>query len=141
MDTGSNFIDVSNNPVLIPAQFQLAHNPLNDPAIRKTIYRIKGYFESEGVSVIYANVILDASQSNILQPSTIYFGTLIGTFKYDDPLSTYDSYAVYDGNPISTQEAQGIGSGKLISVGFSSLGGSPYIVKSVYLEYAINGRR
>jgi hypothetical protein len=71
----------------------------------------------------------------------LYLGTLLGTFKFDDPLSTFDAYAIFDGNPINIQETQGVGSGKLISIGISSLGGSPYTVKSIYLEYAINGRR
>lgn len=140
-ESGPNFVDKSNNIVSVPWQLQLCHNPFDDSALRKTLFRIAAYIRAEGTtSQLFTNTVLDLGDPSLPQPASLSLGFLIGPSLYDTD-ATYDGAFVYDAVDLYKVQTPAIGSGKTISIGIGGQGGYPFTIKSLYVEYALNGRR
>ena len=131
MESGNTF-----DGTAIAASFYTPFMPINDPRLRKTLYKATSYYDPEG------NVS----------------GTL--TFKYDfqrpdviQPLSGGGSFAIlgsaifgtssYGGDPETVLETQATGSFFTVSLQyeFATQGDPPFVLDTVLLEYSNNDRK
>lgn len=135
-EQGNNFAGVP-----ISALLQLPYNGFDDPELRKTFYKIKSNILSEGLSNLTIQLNFDWGNTTTNQPMPFPISTLNDTVSYYGSAIYGTSYYAASGNPEYFNYA--IGSGLNMSIIYSSndLDSSPYTIRSLVLDYQINGRR
>lgn len=136
MESGSSF-DGDN----IRATFSTPHLSLNDPRLRKTIYKLTTYVDPRGSVSGTASVKLDFDQPNTPEPTPVTFGNgaSFTTSFYGD--SDYGS-ATYGGKLISIFSNQVVGAGMAVSIQFTFNGIDPdFSLDAMALEFAANDRQ
>lgn len=137
-----NFLTASGNTVNIAATLRVPPLTFDDPQLRKTFYRLCAYIYAESATVVYTGSIYDLNDPNTTQPIDRILANIAVISTYDASDTLYD-VALFD--PQSERDVkfctQLEGSAMNASFILYSTGGYPYIVKSLTIEYALNGRR
>lgn len=140
-ERGDNFVNADGSIRPVRANIQWPHSPFDDPAQRKTIYRVVGYFDIEGNCDVFAGATLDLAEVGTVQPPSVPFVDAVGPAVYDNIATVYDTVYIYDA-PSQLRAASMLqGSGRTISINVSSQEGAAYTIRSLYVEYSLNGRR
>lgn len=137
METGNNF-----DGATIPSTFATPFVPINDPRIRKTIYKMFLYTDPQGSFSATMNLKFDFEESDVIQPDGVTFDNTAGAAAaafYGE--SIYGSGS-YGGTIQRLFDSQTIGSGNVVSVQFvSDSDNPPYSLDALTLEYGTYGRR
>jgi hypothetical protein len=137
METGNNF-----DGATIPSTFATPFVPINDPRIRKTIYKMFLYTDPQGSFSATMNLKFDFEESDVIQPDGVTFDNTAGATAaafYGE--SIYGSGS-YGGTIQRLFDSQTIGSGNVVSVQFvSDSDNPPYSLDALTLEYGTYGRR
>ena len=137
MEDGNSF-DSAN----IEANFATPFVTLNDPQLRKTIYKLHLYTDPIGSVEIDSSLIFDFDTDGVVQPAPISLTNTSSTISvYGDTTSTYGT-ATYGGKLKKVFTTQTIGSGFNVSLNFLvSDTNAPFSLDASILEYAIFDRR
>ena len=137
MEDGNSF-DSAN----IEANFATPFVPLNDPQLRKTIYKLHLYTDPVGSVDVDASLIFDFDTDGIIQPSPINLSnTTTSVSVYGEATSTYGT-ATFGGKLKKVFTTQTVGSGFNVSLNFLvSDTNAPFSLDASILEYATFDRR
>ena len=135
LDSGSTFDGVD-----IMAYFYTPFMSVNDPQIRKTMFKINTYYDPEGVVDGLVSPKYDFSSPNKVQPTTIPFdgGSAGAVGVYGT--AVYGS-SFYGTIPETVSEVQGVGSFFTVSLQYQFSGGDPFILDTILLEYSTEDRK
>jgi len=147
-ESGSNFTGFStastaSTTVTMSWYLQSPHMAFEDARMRKTFYRLCAYIYAEGNTTIYTGSIYDFNDSSVTQPVDRELGRIVNAATYDDPAITYDNGFIFDSNAFTDVRfcVQLEGSALSSSFVLYGTGGAPFTVRSLSIEYALNGRR
>ena len=93
--------------------FQTPFFHMQDPEQRKVFYTVATYLRSEGDNTIVMSVVYDYEDVDTLNPTNFNLSTEGAAAYYNE--ATYNSTAIYDGNPSPVQRTNISGSGKSAS--------------------------
>ena len=135
LDSGNNF-----DGEAIKAYYKTPFMPITDPRLRKTLYKVTTYYDSEGEVEGRLDVKYDFLRPEVIQPTSqpIVGGgqfSLFGAATYG--VSSYGSL------PNTYIESQTTGSFFTVSLqySFTELNTPPFIIDIVILEYRNNDRK
>jgi len=135
MESGNTFDDVS-----IPAKFYTPYMPINDPRIRKTLYKSTTYYDPEGTIEGTLSFTYDFNAPSKIQPD---FQELSGggTFAIYGA-ATFGSSS-FGGEPDTVLTVNPTGSFFTVSLeyDFNAKDTIPFIVDTGLLEFSINDRK
>jgi hypothetical protein len=126
----------------VPATFSTPFLPINDPRVRKTLYRMFLYTDPQGSVSMDVALKYDFEESDVIQPAEINFNNTSGADAiafYGD--ATFGS-GTYGGTIKRLFDSQTVGSGFVVSLVFTSESTNPpYSLDALTLEYGTYGRR
>ena len=96
--------------------FQTPFFHMQDPEQRKVFYTVATYLRSEGDNTIVMSAVYDYEDVDTLNPTNFNLTTEGAAAYYNE--ATYNSTAIYDGNPSPVQRTNISGSGKSASLKF-----------------------
>jgi len=96
--------------------FQTPFFHMQDPEQRKVFYTIATYLRSEGDNTIIMSAVYDYEDVDTLNPTNFNLTTEGAAAYYNE--ATYNSTAIFDGNPSPVQRTNISGSGKSASLKF-----------------------
>jgi len=147
-ESGSDFTGFSSastaaTTIAMPWYLQSPHHAFEDARLRKTMYRLCAYIYAEGNVTIYTGSIYDFNDASVVQPVDRELGRITNAATYDDPAVTYDNGYIYDSTAFTDIRfcVQLEGSALVASFVLYGTGGAPFTVRSMSIEYALNGRR
>jgi len=117
------------NGVDIFSVYQTPYLYMENPEQRKIFHKVNTYLRAEGDNEIILSVVYDYEDINVLNP-TNYSMTTIGAAAYFNE-ATYNSTAIYSGNPSPIQVTNISGSGKSVSF--------KYVTNSTDASHSIQG--
>jgi hypothetical protein len=125
----------------IPAVLRLPYNGFDDPELRKTFYKMKVNLIAEGPSQLNCQLSFDYGAPTSAQPNRFAISAINGMFSIYG-VSIYGTHT-YGGNPNQNSNNNILGSGLNMALVFTSNdpGSYPYTVRSVIMDYQVNGRR
>jgi len=136
MESGSSF-DGAN----IQATFSTPHFTINDPRVRKTIYKLTTYVDPRGSVSGAATAKYDFDQPNSPEPAPVVFSngaTLTASFYGEATFGT----ATYGGKLVNVFTNQLVGAGRSVSIQFVFDGTDPeFSLDAMALEFATNDRQ
>lgn len=137
MESGSSF-DGGN----ILASFATPFVPIQDPRIRKTLYKMVLYTDPQGGVSFSLNLKFDFDTFGSVQPDTITLSnTTSAVGFYGNSAAKYGT-TTYGGKLVNQFETQVVGSGFSVSLQFVSDGQDPpFSLDAATLEYAVHDRR
>jgi len=109
--------------------YQTPYLYMENPEQRKVFYKVNTYLRAEGDNEIILSVVYDYEDINVLNP-TNYTMTTAGAAAYFNE-ATYDSTAIYSGNPSPVRMTNISGSGKSVSF--------KYVTNSTDASHSIQG--
>ena len=109
--------------------FQTPFYHFGDPELRKNFLKLSTYLKAEGNTDIVLGIVYDYEDVNVLNP-TNYDITTRGTAAYYNE-ATYDSGAIFDGNPSPVAKTSFSGSGTSIAI--------KYVTNDTNASHAIQG--
>jgi hypothetical protein len=126
----------------VPATFSTPFMPINDPRIRKTLYRMFLYTDPQGSVALDVALKYDFEEEGIIQPAEINFNNTSGS----DAIAIYGDAifgtGTYGGTVKRLFDSQTVGSGFVVSLVFTSESTNPpYSLDALTLEYGTYGRR
>lgn len=137
MEQGNTF-----DGVAIVSAFATPFVPLNDPRIRKTLYKLHLYIQPIGTTNITANVKLDLDDKDVLQPDSIQMSNTNESVAFYGATEARYGVSVYGGKLKTVYEKQLVGSGFLVSLQFVCDQLTPPVVfDAATIEYASHDRR
>ena len=150
LERGNSF-----NGVAIEASYFTPFLPINDPALRKTMYVLHSYVDPEGSLRATARMNYDFGDSSVIQPDPIDLTNILTSDSDDFDMGIYGTatYATYSGATVLTGFLYGdavrltlrkqvTGSGFVVSVEYTSSGSTqPFSLDAMALEYATASRR
>ena len=86
---------------------------MQDPEQRKIFYTVATYLRSEGDNSIVMSAVYDYEDVDTLNPTNFNLSTAGAAAYYNE--ATYNSTAIFDGNPSPVQRTNISGSGKSAS--------------------------
>jgi len=107
-EVGNNFAGNS-----IFSIFQTPYYYLQDPEQRKIFYSVATYLRSEGDNSIVMSAVYDYEDVDTLNPTNFNLSTTGAAAYYNE--ATYNSTAIFDGNPSPVQRTNISGSGRSVS--------------------------
>ena len=93
--------------------FQTPYYYLQDPEQRKIFYSVATYLRSEGDNSIVMSAVYDYEDVDTLNPTNFNLSTTGAAAYYNE--ATYNSTAIFDGNPSPVQRTNISGSGRSVS--------------------------
>ena len=111
------------------SMYQTPYIYMENPEQRKIFHKINTYLRSEGDNELILSVVYDYEDINVMNP-TNYVMTTEGAAAYFNE-ATYDSTAIYSGNPSPIQTTNISGSGKSVSF--------KYVTNSTDASHSIQG--
>jgi len=117
------------NGIDIFSVYQTPYLYMENPEQRKVFYKVNTYLRAEGDNEIILSVVYDYEDINVMNP-TNYSMTTKGAAAYFNE-ATYDSTAIYSGNPSPIRTTNIAGSGKSISF--------KYVTNSTDASHSIQG--
>ena len=134
MDFGNSF---DGEP--IKAVFETPYMPINDPRIRKTIYKHTLYLKTQGPFSFTVNLRFDYNPSGSIQPPGFTLASSTGTGIWGQ--SNWGSFK-YSRAVSDTFVNQTVGSGFVVAIRYEDNSTNPpFTLDYVILEYSINERR
>jgi len=122
--------------------FATPYIPINDPRVRKTIYKIFLYADPDGSLISDVNLLFDFNESGIIQPASITFNNTAGSGVPAFYGTAVYATNTYGGTVQKLFESQTVGSGYVVSVQFrTNSTNAPHSLDAVTLEYGTYGRR
>jgi hypothetical protein len=116
--------------------------PLNDPRIRKTLYKLHLYIQPVGTTNIAVNVKLDLDDKDVLQPDSIQMSNTNESVAFYGTTESRYGVSVYGGKLKTVYEKQLVGSGFLVSLQFICDQLTPPVVfDAATIEFASHDRR
>lgn len=132
----SNTFDGGN----IPATFTTPYLPINDPEVRKTVYKAALYIDPDGSFDMDMTTLFDFNEVGVVQPGTIEFNNTTQTVSFYGR-SEYGT-AQYGGRLKFKFDANLTGSGFVVGFQFTSNSQDPpYSLDTLVLQYGTYGRR
>lgn len=137
---GSNIVAFIKTPYFV----------FDDPAVRKTIYRVKVYVDVEGgaVAELTCQLSLDDGDFSLIQPNALDMVSnvpaTVAIYGFTGGIGGGSKYgtAVYGQGAQSTYKINSIGSGFNVAFTFSSDDTLPqYTIKTLIIEYAMEARQ
>ena len=107
-EQGNNF---AGDPIFSIFQTPFFH--MQDPEQRKIFYNVATYLRSEGDNTIVMSAVYDYEDVDTLSPTNFNLSTAGAAAYYNE--ATYNSTAIFDGNPSPVQRTNISGSGKSAS--------------------------
>lgn len=135
MESGNSFDGAS-----ITAEFFTPYFSVNDPRLRKTMYKMHTYVDPKGSVSGSASLRFDFDQKGVIQPNPVTLSNTgeVASF-YGD--ATYGS-AVYGDKLVSMFTNQVVGAGFTVSVQYSFPGTNPpFSLDAIVFEYASHDRQ
>ena len=135
-EQGSSF---GGNEIL--SLYQTPYFYMEDPEVRKIVYKVSTYLRSEGETEVFVGVSYDYNDNNTLNPTSYDFSTagsasLFGTAIY----GAADS--IYDGNPSPIALNNIAGSGKSVSISYvTNNTNASHTIQAISLTYGLADRR
>lgn len=124
------------------ATFATPYVYINDPAIRKTFYRLKTYLNINGSFESDINLKLDFDDAGSIQPPTLSVGNSTGVVAFYGNANAVYGESTYGGRLKRVYETQTVGSGFFVSLVYQSfVDNPPYTFDAAILEYATHDRR
>ncbi len=126
--------------VAVNANIRMPYWTFGDNNVRKTLYALGVYIQSEGAAAPVASYQYDYLISGILQPASIPLGTGVsGAARYGT--AVYGTQTYFTEYPIRALQYL-VGSGMNVSFMISSDDSlEPYTVQTVTIDYSLAGRR
>ena len=125
----------------IRATFSTPHLSLNDPRLRKTVYKLTTYVDPLGSVSGAASVKLDFDQPNTPEPAPVTFSngaTSTASFYGDADYGV----ATYGGKLVNIFSNQVVGAGRAVSIQFTFNGTDPsFSLDAMTLEFDTNDRQ
>ena len=135
MENGSDF-DGSN----VVATFTTPYFPINDPNLRKTMYKASLYVDPEGAFSAVMTPKYDFDDAGIIQPESVTFSNQTSTAAFYG-VTAYGA-GVYGGRLRFKFDTQLTGSGFVVGFQFTSdTSDPPFSFDSLVLQYGQYGRR
>ena len=132
----SNTFDGGN----ILATFTTPYFPVNDPEVRKTVYKAALYIDPDGSFDMDMTTLFDFNEVGVVQPGTIEFNNTTQTVSFYGR-SEYGT-AQYGGRLKFKFDANLTGSGFVVGFQFTSNSQDPpYSLDTLVLQYGTYGRR
>ena len=154
LESTAGFVDSSNNAVNITAIYESPFMPINDPAIRKTFYKLLLFLEPEGGVTANVNIKYDQDEIDVIQPPTIQIETTgQGISKFNDVNFAYasgtpPSYAddhspsFYSADLDKLYRNNVVGSGKTVAIRIEESSTKPsFRLDTAVLEYSVETRQ
>jgi len=110
-EQGNNF---AGEPIFSIFQTPFFH--MQDPEQRKIFYNVAAYLRSEGDNSIVMSAVYDYEDVDTLNPTNFNLSTTGAAAFFNE--ATYNSTAIFDGNPSPVQRTNISGSGKSASLKF-----------------------
>ena len=123
-EVGNNF---DGNPILSVFQTPFFH--MQDPEQRKVFYTVATYLRSEGDNSIVMSAVYDYADVETLNPTNFNLSTAGAAAFFNE--ATYNSTAIFDGNPSPVQRTNISGSGKSASL--------KYVTNDTSASHSIQG--
>jgi len=123
-EVGNNF---DGNPIL--SVFQTPFYHMQDPEQRKVFYTVATYLRSEGDNSIVMSAVYDYADVDTLNPTNFNLSTAGAAAFFNE--ATYNSTAIFDGNPSPVQRTNISGSGKSASL--------KYVTNDTSASHSIQG--
>lgn len=126
----------------IATTFATPFYPINDPRIRKTIYKAQFYLDPEGRVNFDLNLKFDFDESGAVVMPAVTFTNATSNASQFYGIAAYGT-ATYGAKLQKVFSAQTTGSGKTISAQFEADNNTdvPYALDALTLEYATHARR
>jgi len=126
----------------IATTFATPFYPINDPRLRKTIYKAQFYLEPEGRVNFDLNLKFDFDESgSVIMPAVTFTNAASGSSEFYG-IAVFGE-ATYGAKLQKVFSAQTIGSGNTVSAQFEADNSTdvPYALDALTLEYATHSRR
>jgi hypothetical protein len=140
METGSSFDGES-----IEAIYESPYMPINDPQVRKTLYKMTLYAEPTGDMQLTVNIKYDFdinTGNGVIQPPTSEIASSgTSTFLYGSTKAVYGT-AAFGGELDNVYNLNLVGSGKTVAIRFEDNSINPtFTLDTVLLEFRQNDRQ
>lgn len=125
----------------IPATFATPFVPVNDPNLRKTIFKATTFLDVEGSFDLEFSLKFDFDQPNSVQPDSVISSDSASTVTYGDGIYGVGSYGV---KRKAIYDIQTIGSGFTVSLLYETTGENTdavFTIDAATLEFTTSGRR
>lgn len=141
--TGFSTASTAATSISITWNLQFPYLAFDDPRLRKTMYRLCAYIFAEGNVTINTGSIYDFNDLSVIQPVDRVLGSITNAAIFDDSTTVYDGSNLYDSQAFTDAImcTQLEGSAKAVSFVIYGTGGSAFTIRSMSVEYALNGRR
>lgn len=137
MEEGNTF-----DGTAIVSAFATPYVPLNDPRIRKTLYKLHLYIEPVGTTNITTNLKFDLDDKDVLQPDSIELSNTNESVAFYGATESRYGSVVYGGKLKTVYEKQLVGSGFLVSLQFICDQLTPPVVfDAATIEFMSHDRR
>jgi hypothetical protein len=135
LETADNFDGVS-----IPAKFYTPYMAINDPRIRKTLYKATTYYDPEGTMEGTLTITYDFNSPDKIQPA---FQNLDGGGTFSIYGTAVFGSGSFGGEPETVLTVNPTGSFFTVSLeyDFNAENTAPFIVDTGLLEFSINDRK
>jgi hypothetical protein len=120
--------------------YQTPYFYMEDPEIRKIIYKVDTYLKSEGNTEVFVGLYYDYDDVYSLNPTTYNFSTEGAAAIYGTAI--YGSGDIFDGNPSPKALTNVSGSGKSISVSYvTNNQNASHTIQAIAMTYGLADRR
>jgi len=133
LESGSDF-----DGVPISSSYHTPFISVNDPTIRKTVYKVDTYFEPESLIEGTLSLKYDFIRPGKIQPTSLVVSGG-GVFSFYGA-STY-GVNTYGGSPETLFENQAVGSFFTVSLQYNFDGGKPFVLDTVVLDYSTEDKK
>ena len=128
------------NGVDIFSLYQTPYLYMDNPEQRKIMHKVSTYLRSEGDNELILSVVYDYEDINVMNPAN-YTMTTKGAAAYFNE-ATYDSTAIFSGNPSPIQTINISGSGKSVSFKYVTNGtDASHSIQGLVLTYGTGDLR
>lgn len=120
--------------------YQTPYFYMEDPDIRKSIYKVDTYLKSEGNTEVFVGVYYDYEDSFTSNPTSYSFSTEGAAAFYGT--AVYGAGDIYDGNPSPKSLTNISGSGKSVSVSYvTNNSNASHTIQAITMTYGLADRR
>jgi hypothetical protein len=119
------------------------HSPfyvMDQPTVRKTLYKVKLYTNAQGTVIGNLNLRFDYDEPDVVQPNTLPFSNITNTVSVYG-IATYGT-GTFGGKLVTQFTKQVVGSGFAVSLEYSFTEETPpFTLDAVTLEFAYHDRQ
>ena len=120
--------------------YQTPYFYMEDPEIRKVVYKVNTFLKSEGNTEVFVGISYDYDDVYSLNPATYDFSTVGSAAIYGTAI--YDAGDIYDGNPSPKAVINISGSGKSVSISYvTNNTNASHTIQAIALTYGLADRR